>query len=130
MHTIISPPYVHILVSIGAPLEISQASGLITKVNGEGDSVAAATSTAVVSSASGTPSLSTQALSSSRHHTFAAGDNVRVELEVEIFKMMQEGHGDWDDQLLEVRHQHCIYIYIYIYIHIYIHVQVNLRVLV
>ena len=33
---------------------------------------------------------------------FALGDNVRVELDVEIFKMMQEGHGDYDDQLLEV----------------------------
>ena len=36
------------------------------------------------------------------HHTLSPGDNVRVELEVEIFKMMQEGHGNWDDQLLDV----------------------------
>lgn len=65
------------------------------RADGEGDSVG-------VASACGTPSLQTQVLSSSQHHAFAAGDNVRVELEVEIFKMMQEGHGEWDDQLLEV----------------------------
>ena len=39
---------------------------------------------------------------STKEHAFAPGDNIRVELDVEIFKMMQEGHGGWDDQLLEV----------------------------
>ena len=31
------------------------------------------------------------------------GDRVRVQLEVEIVKMMQEGHGGWNDQMKEVR---------------------------
>lgn len=39
---------------------------------------------------------------STGQYVFALGDNVRVELDVEIFKMMQEGHGEYDDQLLEV----------------------------
>ena len=33
---------------------------------------------------------------------FAAGDRVRVQLEVDIFKMMQDGHGGWDDDMCEV----------------------------
>ena len=32
-----------------------------------------------------------------------SGDRVKVQLEVEIFKMMQEGHGGWNDQMTEVR---------------------------
>ena len=72
---------------------------MIIEADGESDSVA---STSAVASAPGTPSLQAQTLPSRGPHTFIAGDNVRVELEVEIFKMMQEGHGDWDDQLLEV----------------------------
>lgn len=42
-------------------------------------------------------------LTSADHHTLSPGDNVRVELDVEVFKMMQEGHGEWDDELLLVR---------------------------
>ena len=34
--------------------------------------------------------------------TFSPGNNVRVELDVEVFKMMQEGHGDVDQHLLDV----------------------------
>jgi E3 ubiquitin-protein ligase mind-bomb len=34
------------------------------------------------------------------HHGLVPGDNVRVGLDVDIFKVMQEGHGDWDDSLL------------------------------
>lgn len=34
---------------------------------------------------------------------FAVGDRVRVQLEVEIFKMMQEGHGGWNDDMCEVK---------------------------
>ena len=41
--------------------------------------------------------------SSSHNHTITPGDNVRVELSAEIFKIMQEGHGDWDDYLIAVR---------------------------
>lgn len=33
---------------------------------------------------------------------FVSGDRVRVQLEVEIFKMLQEGHGGWNDQMAEV----------------------------
>ena len=39
----------------------------------------------------------------SEDHALVPGDNVRVELDVEVFKIMQEGHGDWDDDLLTVR---------------------------
>lgn len=31
------------------------------------------------------------------------GDRVKVQLEVEIFRQMQEGHGGWNDQMAEVR---------------------------
>ena len=48
-------------------------------------------------------SLQVEVTNSSELHSFAPGDNVRVQLEVEIFKMMQEGHGDYDQQLLDVR---------------------------
>ena len=34
---------------------------------------------------------------------FAVGDCVKVQLEVEIFKMMQEGHGGWNDDMCEVK---------------------------
>lgn len=33
---------------------------------------------------------------------FSSGDRVRVQLDEEIFKMMQEGHGGWNDQMVEV----------------------------
>ena len=33
---------------------------------------------------------------------FVAGDRVRVMLDLEIFKMMQEGHGGWSDKMAEV----------------------------
>jgi hypothetical protein len=35
----------------------------------------------------------------SKPHDFQAGDRVKVQLELEIFKMMQEGHGGWNDQV-------------------------------
>ena len=38
---------------------------------------------------------------------FVSGDRVKVQLEVEIFKMMQEGHGGWNDQMTEVREHVC-----------------------
>ena len=36
-------------------------------------------------------------------HEFQSGDRVKVQLDLEIFKMMQEGHGGWNDQMAEVR---------------------------
>ena len=41
---------------------------------------------------------------------FAPGDNVRVELDVEIFKMMQEGHGEYDQLLVDVSCQNICYL--------------------
>ena len=38
-----------------------------------------------------------------RSSPFVSGDRVKVQLEVEVFKMMQEGHGGWNDQMAEVR---------------------------
>ena len=32
----------------------------------------------------------------------STGDLVRIELEADIFKAMQEGHGGWSDPMLEV----------------------------
>lgn len=34
--------------------------------------------------------------------TFNTGDTVRVLLDIDVFKLMQEGHGGWTDQILEV----------------------------
>ena len=34
---------------------------------------------------------------------FKTGDRVKIQLEVEIFRQMQEGHGGWNDQMAEVR---------------------------
>lgn len=31
-----------------------------------------------------------------------AGDNVKIELEVDVFKMMQDGHGGWNDHMAKV----------------------------
>lgn len=36
-----------------------------------------------------------------------SGDLVQVELDVEIFRMMQEGHGGWNDAMVEVRVESC-----------------------
>lgn len=33
----------------------------------------------------------------------ASGDLVRVQLEVDVFKAMQQGHGGWNDQMVEVQ---------------------------
>ena len=35
-------------------------------------------------------------------HQFKVGDKVRVDLEVDILKMMQEGHGGWNPRMAEV----------------------------
>ena len=32
----------------------------------------------------------------------APGDRVRVQLELEVFKLLQDGHGGWNDQMKEV----------------------------
>lgn len=36
-------------------------------------------------------------------HQFKVGDKVRVDLEMEILKIMQEGHGGWNPRMAEVR---------------------------
>ena len=33
---------------------------------------------------------------------FTPGDLVRVQLDVEVFKAMQQGHGGWNDAMVEV----------------------------
>ena len=35
--------------------------------------------------------------------TFSQGDRVKVSLDVEVLKVMQEGHGGWNDQMAQVR---------------------------
>ena len=32
----------------------------------------------------------------------ASGDQVKVQLDVEVFKMMQQGHGGWNEQMAKV----------------------------
>ena len=32
----------------------------------------------------------------------ASGDNVRVQLDVDVFRAMQEGHGGWNESMGEV----------------------------
>ena len=34
-------------------------------------------------------------------HQFKVGDKVRVDLECDILKMMQEGHGGWNPRMSE-----------------------------
>lgn len=48
------------------------------------------------------PSVTSDGAGSGPSH-FAVGDHVRVQLEEEIVKMMQEGHGGWQDDMAEVR---------------------------
>ena len=36
-----------------------------------------------------------------------AGDRVKVQLEADVFRMMQDGHGGWNDQMAEVRTTVC-----------------------
>ena len=37
-----------------------------------------------------------------------SGDQVRVQLDVEVFKALQEGHGGWNDDMIQVR----LYLYL------------------
>lgn len=34
---------------------------------------------------------------------FKQGDKVRVSLDVAVFKLMQEGHGGWNEQMTQVK---------------------------
>ena len=36
-------------------------------------------------------------------HQFKVGDKVRVDLECDILKIMQEGHGGWNPRMAEVK---------------------------
>ena len=33
---------------------------------------------------------------------FASGDLIRISLEPEVFKALQQGHGGWNEEMLEV----------------------------
>ena len=46
----------------------------------------------------------TQVLSQS---LLASGDNVRVQLDIDVFKAMQDGHGGWNDSMSQVRDLWC-----------------------
>ena len=35
-------------------------------------------------------------------YILTAGDLVRVQLDVEVFKALQQGHGGWNDAMVEV----------------------------
>lgn len=39
---------------------------------------------------------------SSNGSAFATGDIVRVQLELDVFRVLQEGHGGWMDDMAEV----------------------------
>ena len=41
---------------------------------------------------------------------FKVGDRVKVQLEVEVFRAMQDGHGGWNDKMTEVR-SYCVLLY-------------------
>lgn len=43
----------------------------------------------------------------------AAGDLVRVQLDLDLFKSMQEGHGGWNDGMLEVSLHLRVYIFLF-----------------
>ena len=38
---------------------------------------------------------------------FAAGDSVKVELDPDVWKLMQNGHGGWNDRMSMVRLSVC-----------------------
>jgi cytoskeletal protein RodZ len=65
---------------------------------------AAATAVATPSPASPTATAGTEpSVASSVASPFAIGGHVRVQLELEIFRVMQEGHGGWMDDMAEVK---------------------------
>ena len=38
---------------------------------------------------------------------FASGEYVKVELDVEVFRLMQQGHGGWNETMAKVQfHEH------------------------
>lgn len=86
------------LPSVGAPDECSVTQQSST----ENDSLPVVQTPSVPNSLASTSESHSVPAHLSGQCPFALGDNVRVELDVEIFKMMQEGHGDYDDQLLQV----------------------------
>ena len=42
-----------------------------------------------------------------REGEFAAGDTVKVELDPDVWKLMQNGHGGWNDLMGNVRLSMC-----------------------
>ena len=91
---------------LGAPQGFSRTADILEKLPEPVDGLAATPMTTIVPS-SDTKSLQAGIVYSNSHHSLAPGDNVRVELDIEIFKLMQEGHGELDQQLLDV--SVCIY---------------------
>ena len=64
----------------------------------------AATAIATPSPASPTATAGTEpSAAASVVSPFAIGSHVRVQLELEIFRVMQEGHGGWMDDMAEVK---------------------------
>ena len=51
-----------------------------------------------------------QSTTSPRHLTFNVGDKVKVLMEVEALKQMQEGHGGWNPRMAEVSLKDFFYI--------------------
>lgn len=41
-------------------------------------------------------------INSLSHPVFKVGDRVRVDLEVDVLRIMQEGHGGWNPRMEEV----------------------------
>ena len=64
----------------------------------------AATAIATPTPATPTATAGTEpTTASSTASPFAIGDHVRVQLELEIFRVLQEGHGGWMDDMAEVK---------------------------
>ena len=49
-----------------------------------------------------------------REGEFAAGDTVKVELDPDVWKLMQNGHGGWNDLMGMVRLSLCVGIWLFI----------------
>ena len=52
--------------------------------------------------AAGIASVSKDETVSVEQQIFLPGERIKIELEEDIFKMLQEGHGGWDEELLKV----------------------------
>ena len=48
----------------------------------------------------------------------SSGDYVRVELELEVFQIMQQGHGGWNPSMATVSGLSVPYVYMYMHVHV------------